>query len=288
MINKKYLILAMMLGLNSACGTKNISQKTLIVTGLAPIASLITVIAGDKYDIRFIIPNNTDPHNFNLKPSDAIILAKADTIIALDNHFDGKILSTADNTVKFHLLNTESENTHEDHDHSNNPHLWISYKHLGDLSQKITEILIANFPENKWDFQKNNKTFNDRLEKYYQQIKNLYKDSDKKIFVVQRHNVWDYLLKELDIELIATLYEHEGEQVSVKKMVTIINKINEISNKDQIVMIDDAFTDPSTVLQAISDQTGVKIKVLNPMGSQDNTTIDPIDLLDIYSKLLIN
>ena len=71
-------------------------------------------------------------------------------------------------------------------------------------------------------------------------------------------------------------------------MVTIINKINEISNKDQIVMIDDAFTDPSTVLQAISDQTGVKIKVLNPMGSQDNTTIDPIDLLDIYSKLLIN
>jgi len=284
------IILALVLIFTSTCEEQKTSQKTMIVTGLAPIASLIRTIAGDEYEVRSIIPNNTDPHYFSLKPSDAMILAKANTIIALDDHFDGKILSTADNTKKMNLLNTDADNysnEHSGHDHQINPHLWISYEHLADLSQKITEILITNFPENKIVFQKNNEMFTKNLQESYQQIKQLYKDNDKQMFVVQRHRVWDYLLEELKINLIATVYEYEGEQISVKKMVTIIDKINQIPNKNQIILIEDAFTEPSTVLKAIAKETGVQIKTFNPMGFEDNKNDNPIDFLNFYSEILI-
>ena len=280
----------MLLIFTSTCGTQKTSQKPMIVTGLVPIASLIRIITGDEYDVRSIIPNNTDPHYFNLKPSDAMILAKANTIIALDDHFDGKILTTADNTKKMYLLNGDSDNysdEHHGHDHTSNPHLWISYEHLEDLSQEITEILIAEFPENKTVFQNNNKIFINDLNESYTQIKKLYKDRNKQIFVVQRHGVWDYLLEELRINLIATVYEYEGEQVSVKKMVTIIDKINQIPNKDQIILIEDAFTETSTVLKAISKETGVQIKTFNPMGIPESTNDNPIDLLNFYSEMLV-
>lgn len=290
MVNTKNTILALVLVFTSTCGEQKTSQKPMIVTGLTPIASLIRTIAGDKYDVCSIIPNNTDPHYFNLKPSDAMILAKANTIIALDDHFDGNILSTADNTKKMYLLNEDSDNSSDDHsghDHQINPHLWISYEHLRDLSQKITEILVAEFPENKLVFQKNNEIFIENLQNSYQQIKELYKEYNKLIFVVQRHRVWDYLLEELGINLIATVYEYEGEQVSVKKMVTIIDKIKEIPNKNQIILIEDAFTEPSTVLTAIARETGVQIKTFNPMGFQDNKNDNPIDFLNFYSEILI-
>ena len=295
MTNTKNIMLALLLIFTSACGEQKTSQKPIIVTGLTPIAALIRVIVGDEYEVLSIIPNNTDPHYFNLKPSDAMILAKANTIIALDDHFDGKILTTADNTKKMYLLNEDSDNysdehsghNHSGHDHTSNPHLWLSYEHLGDLSQKITEILIAEFPENKTVFQNNNKIFNDSLQKSYTQIKKLYTDSDKQIFVVQRHRVWDYLLEELEINLIATVYEYEGEQVSVKKMVTIIDKINQIPNKDQIILIEDAFTEASTVLKAISKETDVQIKIFNPTGIPESTNENPIDLLNFYSEILV-
>ncbi len=280
----------MLLIFTSTCGTQKTSQKPMIVTGLVPIASLIRIITGDEYDVRSIIPNNTDPHYFNLKPSDAMILAKANTIIALDDHFDGKILSTADNTKKIYLLNGDADNLkeeHKGHDHQINPHLWLSYEHLEDLSQTITEILSSDFPENKIVFQKNNATFIKDLQESYQKIKKLHKESNRQIFVVQRHGVWDYLLEELEIDLIATVYEYEGEQVSVKKMVAIIDKINQIPNKNQIILIEDAFTEASTVLKAISKETGVQIKTFNPMSIQDNQNDNPIDLLDFYSKILI-
>ena len=295
MVNKQNILLALLLIFMSTCGEQKTSQKPVIVTGLTPIASLIRVIVGDEYEVLSIIPNNTDPHYFNLKPSDAMILAKANTIIALDDHFDGKILTTADNTKKMYLLNGDTDNysdehhghDHSGHDHTSNPHLWLSYEHLGDLSQKITEILITEFPENETIFQNNNKEFNDSLQKSYTQIKKLYTDSDKQIFVVQRHRVWDYLLEELEINLIATVYEYEGEQVSVKKMVTIIDKINQIPNKDQIILIEDAFTEASTVLKAISKETGVQIKTFNPMGIPESTNENPIDLLNFYSEILV-
>ena len=292
MINKQNILLALVLVFTSTCGEQKTSQNTMIVTGLTPIASLIRAIAGDKYEVRSIIPNNTDPHYFNLKPSDAIILAKANTIIALDDHFDGKILSTADNTKTMYVLNDDSNNELDDHDHNGhdhqiNPHLWISYEHLGDLSQKITEILITEFPENKLVFQQNNKIFTEKLQNSYQQIKQQYKNSDKQIFVVQRHKVWDYLLEELEINLLATVYEYEGEQVSVKKMVTIIDKIKQIPNENHIILIEDAFTEPSTVLKAIAKETGVQIKTFNPMGVEDNKNEDPIEFLNFYSEMLI-
>ena len=280
----------MLLIFTSTCGTQKTSQKPMIVTGLVPIASLIRIITGDEYDVRSIIPNNTDPHYFNLKPSDAMILAKANTIIALDDHFDGKILTTADNTKKMYLLNGDSDNysdEHHGHDHTSNPHLWISYEHLEDLSQEITEILIAEFPENKTVFQNNNKIFINDLNESYTQIKKLHKESNRQIFVVQRHKVWDYLLEELGVKLIATVYEYEGEQVSVKKMVAIIDKINQIPNKSQIILIEDAFTEPSTVLTAISKETGVQIKTFNPMSILESTNENPIDLLNFYSEILI-
>ena len=293
--NTKNIILALLLLFTNTCGTEKTSQKQMIVTGLAPIASLIKIIAGDEYDVRSVIPNNTDPHYFNLKPSDAMILAKANTIIALDDHFDGKTLSTADNAKKIYLLNEKSDysnNEHDGHDHSGhdhdvNPHLWISYEHLEDLSQKITEILVAEFPENREFFQKNNELFVKNLQESYQQTKQLYKNSNKQVFVVQRHRVWDYLLEELGINLIATVYEYEGEQVSVKKMVAIIDKIKQIPNKSQIILIEDAFTEPSTVLKAISKETGVQIKTFNPMTVPESTSNNPIEFLNFYSEILI-
>ncbi|MGL5956694.1 MAG: metal ABC transporter substrate-binding protein [Brevinema sp.] len=265
-MKKQFLLFVILLF--GFCIQKNESPK--IVTGIAPIAMLIQQISG--ISTINLIPDNADPHNFQLKPSDAMVLSKADLIVVLDDHIDGYLFHSPQ-----YLLDNK------DHNLDQNPHVWVSYVHLRKLADSVLEILIRQYPADQSLFIENHQLLIQELAASFQRVRDIRQSIKRPLYVVQRHHVWDYLLQELDIELLDTLEESEG--VSLKKVATIINKINHLNSSEDIVLIDDAFSHYSSALTRIAEETGLEILPFNPMISPDGRVVS---LLEYYSMLLLD
>ncbi|HYR14629.1 MAG TPA: zinc ABC transporter substrate-binding protein, partial [Mycobacterium sp.] len=70
--------------------------KLKVVTTVAPHADLIREIAGDRVDLVQLIPDGTDSHTFEPRPSDAAVLHSADLIVLNGLHLETPTQRMAD------------------------------------------------------------------------------------------------------------------------------------------------------------------------------------------------
>src|SRR5438128_12606281 len=71
-----------------------------VVTTVAPHADLVREIAGDRVDLVQLIPDGTDSHTFEPRPSDASFLQAADLIILNGLHLETPTQRLADANKK--------------------------------------------------------------------------------------------------------------------------------------------------------------------------------------------
>src|SRR6476469_5544357 len=67
----------------SACTADSSSAadgKLQVATTVAPITSIVASIGGDRVKITGIVPEGTNSHTFEPKPSDAELLSRADVV----------------------------------------------------------------------------------------------------------------------------------------------------------------------------------------------------------------
>jgi ABC-type Zn uptake system ZnuABC Zn-binding protein ZnuA len=68
-------------GLASASGTNRESaDRLVVVTTVSPITSIVSTVAGDRADVRGLIPEGADSHTFEPPPSAAATLSEADIV----------------------------------------------------------------------------------------------------------------------------------------------------------------------------------------------------------------
>lgn len=278
----------------TSCGTSKSSVPIDIVTGIAPISTLIQTIVGTNLTVTNIISYDADPHHFQLKGKDALLIAQAEMVLAIDTHIDAYLLSVDRDNNKIILLNDENysfveihdhhSHEHGDHNHKINSHIWLSYIHAEELAYKILNVLSIEYPELKEIFQRNTEKFISRLHLSQQKI--LAERSTNIIYAIQRHHAWDYLLKELRIPLLGTLEEIEGATVSLNKMVSLTEKIKDLPQDATIVFIDDAYSQESSSLKQLAIETKSKVFPFNPMVIPSGKT-DIVDILEYHSTQLL-
>ncbi|MGL4388165.1 MAG: metal ABC transporter substrate-binding protein [Brevinema sp.] len=271
-----FLIFLLLIG--TSCSEKSKDNRYYIITGIEPIALLIQQIGGSHIKTSAVIPPNIDPHTFNLKISDGVAVAEADLLIILDEHIDGMLLQISDQTNKIVLKKSKDHHGHGSH--NENPHYWLSFTKSIEIATQILNILEDLMPEHKSEFQMNYNLFVAEINTNF----TYYKNQQKNIVVVQRHAAWDYLLEELEIKQIALLEEFENQQVSLKKVRSLIDLVKK--QDSQVLLIEDAFSTPSSVFKEISKESSANIVVLNPLQTDKNiSTI--VELLHYNTELLI-
>ncbi|CAD5244137.1 metal ABC transporter solute-binding protein, Zn/Mn family [Thermococcus camini] len=62
------------------------SEKPLVVTSIAPIASIVQDAFGDSVEVVYLIPPGADPHEYQLTASQIELLRKADVIVTTGGH----------------------------------------------------------------------------------------------------------------------------------------------------------------------------------------------------------
>ena len=74
--------------------------KINVVTTVAPLTDIVRNIGGDRVDLFGIVPDGTNSHTFEPKPSDAKRLARADLVIVNGLHLEEPTLRLAEANLK--------------------------------------------------------------------------------------------------------------------------------------------------------------------------------------------
>src|SRR6266849_3392734 len=156
--------------------------KLKVATTVAPHADLVREIAGDRVDLVQMIPDGTDSHTFEPRPSDARFLQDADLIVLNGLHLETPTQRMADANKKPstpYLMLGDTTISPADYlfDFSfpasrgdPNPHLWLNVAYARNYAQLITNQLIQMDPENADFYQANFAALAGRMDQLDQSI----------------------------------------------------------------------------------------------------------------------
>src|SRR5207244_3535509 len=156
--------------------------KLKVVTTVAPHADLIREVAGDRVELVQMVPDGTDSHTFEPRPSDARFLQEADLIILNGLHLETPTQQMADASKKPstpYLVLGDNTITPADYifDFSfpasrgdPNPHLWLNVAYARNYAQLITNQLVQMDPDNADYYQANFQTLAGRMDQLDQAI----------------------------------------------------------------------------------------------------------------------
>jgi zinc/manganese transport system substrate-binding protein len=136
-------------GISHAQGS---TPKLKVVATFSILGDLIRNVGGEAVDVKFIVPENADPHVYQPTPQDAALLAKADLVVVNGLDFEGwfeRLISNSGYKGKIIIAGKKvsprilvgSKGTAVD-----DPHAWHCVKNAMLYVEVIAEALIEAHP----------------------------------------------------------------------------------------------------------------------------------------------
>jgi ABC-type Zn uptake system ZnuABC Zn-binding protein ZnuA len=241
--------------------------KLKVVTTVAPHADLVRQIAGDRVELVQMIPDGTDSHTFEPRPSDARFLQEADLIILNGLHLETPTQRMADANKKSttpYLLLGDNTITPADYlfDFSfpaaagdPNPHLWLNVAHAKTYAQLITSQLVLMDPENADYYQANFAILGGRMDQLDQAIfvavQSLPANNRK---LLTYHDSWAYFGQRYGMEVIGAIQPSDFSEPSPREVAALIDQVR--AYKLPAIFGSEVY--PSKVLEVIGRETGAQ------------------------------
>ncbi|MCM0648297.1 metal ABC transporter substrate-binding protein [Clostridium swellfunianum] len=265
----------------STINSKAAEGKISVVVSFNPLREFAEAVGGDKVDVRVIVPEGMEPHDFEPKPRDMENIMKAKvfvynglgmegwtekTLSAIEN----KNLQVVDASKGAELIKTshqdEEESKEDSHEHGDfDPHIWLSLKEAKNEAKNIKEALIKADLENKDYYEKNYEAFASKLDALYNEYKTKFEGLSNKNFVTG-HAAFAYLcrdfgLKQSSVESVFA----EGEPTPQKlKELIDFGKANNIK-----VIFMEELASPE-VSKTIANEVGAKVEKIYTIESRED------------------
>lgn len=241
--------------------------KILIVSSVAPVSFLAQKIGGENVELHTLI--SADAHNYEPKPSDMKIIAKADVFLAIGVEFERVWLEKFKANAKNLLITKLDENITKikqehshDHDHENelDTHIWLDPLNAKIIAQNIANTLIKINAQNQKIYEQNLNALLRELDELDNYAKTELAGLKKRAFIVY-HPAWGYFAKRYDLEQISI--EKNAKEPKINELASIIKD----AKKHGVSVI---FTNPGYLghsPQVIASQIGAKIIQIDPLSN---------------------
>lgn len=259
--------------------------KPLVSVSIPPQAYIVTQIAGDSLAINTLIPQGSDPHTFEFKPSTLAKLQKSDLYLTIGLEFEEIwIPKLKDNLSKTQILSItqgidflhsqchhdhHDHHSHHDHDEERDPHIWLSPKNVKILASNITSILATHYPQNKALYEKNLKAFLQKVSQLDTKLTQILSPLKVREFIVY-HPSWAYFAK--DYNLIQIPIEIEGKEPKAKELKHLI----QTAKKHHIKVIFTQSGFSSTTSKQIAKACGAHTFITDPLAYEWESELEKI------------
>lgn len=273
---------------NSKQAEKKGERKLQVYASFYPIAEFTKQIVQDKMDVKTIIENGEEPHDFELSTKQAAQLTKADLIIyngaKMETWIDALKQSApkptyVDTSVGIDLIK-EDENTHHEegeHYHEINPHIWLSLKNAQKQLATIKDAIIKKDPTNQKFYEENFEQFVKSLQALDAEYAKQLKDTKLKTIVVS-HEAYSYLAKDYGLkEESISGFSPEAEP-SLAKLAQLKQLVEQ--QKVKTIFFDENAT--SKVSEVLAKEANVKTSILYTLEKEEENQ----DYITIMKKNL--
>ena len=262
-----------------------------VVTSIKPIHSLASYIMDGVGSPGLIVDGYNSPHSFQLKPSHAKMLEKADIIFwigeDLENFLEKPLDTIAKKAEKIELLEIKDikklkfrernifeeheghddhghdakKEEHDDHGHGEyDPHIWLDPINAKVILSEITEHLIENDS-------KNASTYKSNLAKALAEIDKLIIDviteTNTDLSYVVFHDAYQYYENRFNVNILGAMTVNPDVMPGAEQ----IHEIHEVIEHDNVSCI---LSEPQfnpDIIKSIAKDTNVKTGVLDPLGA---------------------
>lgn len=190
-----------LLGCNSN-GNKNEKDdnKVQVSVSISPLKEFTEMIGKDKVEVKCLVPDNVEPHDFELKTRDFQKLAGEDIFIynglGMEDWLEDVKGQLTKSDLKF-VDSSEGANIITK-DNREDPHLWLSLIEAKKQCSNIKEALIEEDSTNKEYYEKNYEEYIQKLDELYNEFEPKMKSLNSKSFVTS-HEAFGYLCRDFGL-----------------------------------------------------------------------------------------
>lgn len=247
-----------------------------VVTTFLPITVFTKAVAGERAQIRQLLPPNIAPHDFQARPQDVQALSTASVLVknglGIEAFLEGLIenannpdLKIIDSSVGISTLEYKAVTHHhhsdegDGHQHSEvDPHIWLDPKRAIQQVENIRDGLIAADPEGQAIYKANSAAFINELRALDAKATAYFAPFAGKTFVVY-HNFAAYFAKSynLKVEFLVDVPEANPAPADVRRVMEVV----------QASQLKTLLTEPGqeTAFASLAQDMGVKVSVFDPL-----------------------
>jgi zinc transport system substrate-binding protein len=280
---RRPLLLFALLLLVSCSGQEPDVGGSIITVSIAPYKYFVEAIAGDDFKINVMVPAGSNPHIYEPFPDQISKLRRSVAYISngylgfevtwLDRFYETnrgmKRLSLADGIEPL-----ESEHRHEgEHVEGADPHYWVSPKCALVMAGSVRDFLCRLKPEHKEKYNVNYQKFASDISGLDKKTTELFKGFKGRQFMIYHPNL-GYLARDYNLSEVPV--EFEGKEPPPSRMRLLIDMAREKGMRT--IFVQKEYDTKNA--RAIADETGAKIKIIDPLSENWlKATSDIIDAL---------
>ncbi|MDD5757998.1 MAG: metal ABC transporter substrate-binding protein [Desulfobulbaceae bacterium] len=231
------------------------------------------------------------PHDYALTPSDMQLLAQADVLVVNGlglEEFLGAPIKKANPAIRIidssnavtDLLYGDAEEKRQ-HGGSGlqvaNPHLFVSPRLAGQLGRYLAARFTEVDPGGKEIYASNSQAYSGKMAALDQKMVALGKSLKNKRIITQ-HGVFDYLARDLGLEVVAVVEAHAGQEPSAAEMLALVKT----AKAEHVGAFFSEPQYPARVVATIAQEAGIASATLDPVAT------GPDDAgLDYYEKVML-
>ena len=238
-----------------------------VVTTVAPITSIVANIAGDRADVQGVIPEGTNSHTYEPKPSVAKLMTTADVIfvngLKLEDPTKELAKENAPKTAQTIELGTLSISADQYlYDFSfpkeggkPNPHLWTNPPMAKCYAQIAMSVLAKADPANAAKYEANGSKYVKKVD----ELDSLMRDGTASIPAPNRklltyHDAYAYFAQTYGWTVIGAIQVSDFEEPTPKEVAQLITQIK----REKVPAIFGSEVFPSPVLAQIGKETNTR------------------------------
>ena len=281
MVKKLVLLVigVLMAALFAGCGNdapkEQAGKKIQVVTSFNAMSEFAEAIGGDKVEVSTIIPDGTEPHDFELKPENMKQLASAQVFVynglgmepwaqqAIDAAKNDKLVSVKASDGIEAIKNTDPDEIKEHG--AEDPHAWLSLKNAKIEVKNIKDALVKVDPANKDYYEKNYNDYVAKLDAMIQKYEDQFAKAPHKNFVTG-HAAFAYLCRDFGLEQnsVEDVFA-EGEPNAAQ-----LAKLIEYCKENKITTIFAEEMASPEVSKTLAQEVGAKVETIYTIESKED------------------
>lgn len=270
------------------------AEKIPVSVTFNAMKEFVEAVGKDRVEVATIIPDGTEPHDFEPKAQDLAALSNAKIFVyngfgmeawvedAIKSANNSSLITVEASKGAEPIQNTEKEEIEEHGQYD--PHLWLSLKGAELEVKNIKEALVSADPSNKEFYETNCNDYVAQLEKLYTEYQGKFQSVKKKSFVTG-HAAFGYLCRDFGLEQNSVEDVFAEGEPSAQQMTELVKYCKE----NQVTTIFAEEMASPEVSKTLADEVGAKVETIYTVegGEDDKSYLERMEdnLSKIYDSL---